>query len=456
MSLVQRLLSILREDSLLRRVIKNSSFLFGSNSISAILTFVQGILTVRMVDVSGLGLLTAVMTYASNVNRLLSFRMSEVVVKRMGQALANGDKEEAAAVVKTAALTEIFMSLLAYAALFLTARWAAVTFAKDSQTTSWFIFYGLILLADLVYETSTGVLQTTRRFDRLARINLVQSVVTAACISATFVLNIRAGGMAADLLLRNVLAAYLLGKAYAGVSIMVSAFSELNSVLLPHWWKTPFQKLSDPRGMAWFAVNTNFNGTVNLFVRDNVPLYMAYLLGPTEVGYLKLALTFIVPITMLLDPFIWPTYAEITRTVAERQWQITLRLLRRVSVVTASVVLALGGGLTLVGWWLIPTLYGESAFPAYPALLILLVGYGVANILQWNRPLLLALGRPSYPLLAAALAGVVELILIFTLVPRYGYLMMAAILSGYFVVSIGMVVLRGLAIIRRQQALPPE
>jgi O-antigen/teichoic acid export membrane protein len=208
--------------------------------------------------------------------------------------------------------------------------------------------------------------------------------------------------------------------------------------------------------MALFAVNTNFNGTVNLFVRDNVPLYMAYLLSTTEVGYLNLALKLIVPMTMILDPFIWPTYAEITRTVAERQWQATLRLLRRVSAVTASIVLALGGGLALIGWWLIPALYGRDAFPAYPTLLILLVGYGMANVLQWNRPLLLALGRPSFPLLAAALAGVLELVLIFTLVRPYGYLMMAAILSGYFILSTGMVVLRGLAIIRQQQALPPE
>ena len=57
-----------------------------------------------------------------------------------------------------------------------------------------------------------------------------------------------------------------------------------------------------------------------------------------------------------------------------------------------------GLGLALLGWWLIPAVYGAGYAPAYPAVVILLVGYGFANIFQWNRPLLLALGMPSFPL----------------------------------------------------------
>ncbi len=37
------------------------------------------------------------------------------------------------------------------------------------------------------------------------------------------------------------------------------------------------------------------------------------------------------------------------------------------------------------------------------------------------------------------------------LVPRHGYLMMAIIISGYFIVSIGLISLRGLWEVRRRQ-----
>jgi O-antigen/teichoic acid export membrane protein len=170
----------------------------------------------------------------------------------------------------------------------------------------------------------------------------------------------------------------------------------------------------------------------------------------TEVGYFKIAFGLINLILLPLEPFLWPTYAEITRTIAQEDWGATRRLLRRVSLMTAALVTLIGGGLALTGRWLIPFLYGAAAAPAYPLLLILLAGYGFASIFQWNRPLFLALGKPSYPLLIALLCGLVELTLLFTLAPRYGYLMVAGILAGYFVVSIGWLAARGWWELRRR------
>ena len=58
------------------------------------------------------------------------------------------------------------------------------------------------------------------------------------------------------------------------------------------------------------------------------------------------------------------------------------------------------------------------------------------------------LKKPGYPVLVQFLVGLVELALIFLLVPQLGYLALAAILSGYFVVSIAINVWRGLKEIR--------
>ena len=82
------------QDKLLRGVLKNSSFLFSSNTISAALAMLNSIFATRLLGVEGLGLVTIVQTFVTNVNRLLSFRMSEVVVKYLGQALAAGHKQE--------------------------------------------------------------------------------------------------------------------------------------------------------------------------------------------------------------------------------------------------------------------------------------------------------------------------------------------------------------------------
>jgi O-antigen/teichoic acid export membrane protein len=120
-------------------------------------------------------------------------------------------------------------------------------------------------------------------------------------------------------------------------------------------------------------------------------------------------------------------------------------------VLAGGIVLAIAGFWALTGWWLIPFIYKPSASPAYPILLILLVGYGFAGIFQWNRSLMLSLGKAGYPVLILVLTGVIELALIFALVPRYGYLMMGAIFSGYFIISNGFISLRGLLEVHHRQ-----
>ena len=89
--------------------------------------------------------------------------------------------------------------------------------------------------------------------------------------------------------------------------------------------------------------------------------------------------------------------------------------------------------------------------PAYAGLLILLIGYAFANTLNWNRPLLLALAHPMYPLMVAAIVGAVEILLIFLLVPGGNYLMGAAIFSAYLAISVSWNALRGLSIIQQEE-----
>jgi len=443
MALFQKIKTSLQDDPLIRRVLRNSGYLFSGNAISAVLSLAQGILVARLIGNVGLGFLTIIMDFASNTNRLLSFRMSEVLVKYMGEALAQENKERAAAIAKGVGLIEAGTSVLAYLALLALAPWGAQLFADDIAFAPLFRFYGLFLLGNLVYETSLGVLQTTDRFKQVARLNFFQSIVLTIMIVAAFILKWG---------LLGVLAAYLVSKTITGVMVLWLAFRALNDRLGRNWTRVSIKIVDDWKSILHFAFNTNLNGTVNLFARDNIRLYLALFLPKAEVGYFVQATRLINLMMLPIEPFIWPTYAEITRAIAQRQWQSTRKLLRQVSVIAGAWTLLAGGGLVALGWWLIPFLYGNEFAPAYPCLVVLLIGYGIANVANWNRPLLLALGYPNYPLIVAAIAGVMEIILIFWLVPTGGYLVGAAIFSAYLGVSILLNVLRGLSILKHNEA----
>jgi len=444
MSLFHKLRTNLRADPLLQRVVRNSSYLFSSSAISAVLSAVQMILVARLLDPGTYGLATGIiMVFASNVNRFLSFRMSEVVVRYAGESLSHEKKDQAAALIKGIGITEALTSILAYLVLVLLSPWAANVLAKDISSTPLFIFYGLFLLANLVYETSVGVLQTTNQFGQVARANFYQSVTVFVSI---VVISIWMPNIL------GVLIAYLIGKTVAGCMVTLSAFQGMNRQFGSGWIHVPLGLVSDWKSIRRFMLSTNINGTINLFARDNIPIYIGYFLSTTEVGYFKFALTLINLVMLPIEPFIWPTYAEITRTIAGRQWDATRKLLRQVSSIAGIWTLLTGGGLIALGWWLIPLIFGAEYRPSYPSIVILLLGYACANVFNWNRPLLLALGKPRYPLLVAGVVGAIELVLIFWLVPQGTYLTASAIFSGYLAVSILWMVWRGLTLIRHEEA----
>ncbi|MEW6242062.1 MAG: hypothetical protein AB1564_14755, partial [Chloroflexota bacterium] len=137
-------LSRWRQDPRFVRVLRNSGYLFSSNTVSAALGFVQGVLAVRLLGIDGYGLVAGtILVFASNVNRLLSFRMSEVLVKYADEALARNERPRAAALVKGIGLTEMLTAATAYLVLLALSPWAALTFAKDPSIALLFAVYGL-------------------------------------------------------------------------------------------------------------------------------------------------------------------------------------------------------------------------------------------------------------------------------------------------------------------------
>ena len=64
MTIFQKLSAIWEEDSLLRRLVRNSSYLFGSNVFASGLGFLQGIVIIRLIGVANLGMVVVILVVA--------------------------------------------------------------------------------------------------------------------------------------------------------------------------------------------------------------------------------------------------------------------------------------------------------------------------------------------------------------------------------------------------------
>lgn len=440
---------------MLRRVMRNSSYLFASNAISAVLSIV----TANLLGVASLGSLGGIIGFVSNANRLLSFRMGEVVVKYMGESLAHNDTRRAAAVLKICALTETVTSLAAFGVLLLLAPLGARLFAGGQQYTGLIILYGLSILGSITTETANGFLQVSNHYRTQALINLAQAVLTAILI---VVAALRHLGLDA------IVTAYLVGKMVLGLSPILVSFFWLPRLLGRDWWRAPLSLLPPRRELTRFALSTNFFQTVNMVGRDSEVLWINALLSVQIGGYYKIALALINLIVLPITPFINTTFPEITRAVATRAWQTLRSLLRRVTAISAGWTLVVAAGLLLVGRPLLFTgialpwnqaswsLYRPEYLPTFPVLLMMLAGYGFANIFFWNRSLLLAFGRAGYPLWVNAWMTLLKVMLSLALVPRLGYLTEAALLTGYFIVANGLILWRGLGDLGRAERVLQE
>jgi O-antigen/teichoic acid export membrane protein len=111
-------------------------------------------------------------------------------------------------------------------------------------------------------------------------------------------------------------------------------------------------------------------------------------------------------------------------------------------------------GLILLGQPLIRLTYGVEFLPTYPALVILLLGYTFVNIFYWNRVALLSLARPVFPTLVNFIGMLLKVGLIFLLVPIYGYLAFAFLLSSYYIFTVGIAAARVYIDLRSRSILP--
>lgn len=430
-----------RQDPLLKTVARNTGYLFSGTVVSTLLASGEVVLATLLLGVAEYGVLGMILSFTSNINRLLSFRMGEMVVKYAGQYLASEQHERSAAVVKIGGLAEMTTTFVAYLLLFALAPWAAENVVGDIQYTFWIRLFGLGLLANLLTETAVAVLQIGGHFRSQAVLQMVQSVVNFAGIGVAFLFK---GG------LDWVLAAYLAGKIVYGFGLAGAAIYYLRPMLGAGWWRVSLKTLPGKGDLAKFAFSTNVSATINLLVRDSELLWIGYFLSAQQAGYYKFALQMMSLVLLPINPFIQTTFPEISRAVARHEWTSLRNLLRRTSAIAAAWTFACLGGIVVLGAPLLNWYKAGEFYPSWPLLIVLIVGYGTANIFFWNRPLLLALGLPNVPLMATAIAGLTKTALMFVLVRPFGYLMQGALLTAYFLFSVGAIVLRGVREIRHR------
>jgi O-antigen/teichoic acid export membrane protein len=433
------------QSEIIRRVIKNSGYLFTSSVFSSGISMLVSILSARLLGVSAFGVLGVITMFTTVLNKLVSFRMGELVVKYVGQYIETGDQPRAAATFKGAAIAESIASVIAFGLVLLVAPLGARYFAKDPNTSSMFVIYGGVVLANLIAESSGGLLQIFDRFRRIGMLSVISSAVTFSIVLYVYITK---GSFL------GVLLAYLIGKSVLAIGMTISALIEASHHWGKQWWRISLAPLRPQvRELASFAINTNISASLSLITKDSELLWVALLRNPLETGYYKVALSMANIVQLPINPLPAATYPELSREVARKNFFNVRYVLRQGSILAGSYTLAVTLGLFLIGRPLLGFMYTPAFLPAYPALLIILIGYLVANTFYWNRVALLAIGLPEVPTKVNLVLALFKVSAIVLLVPTYGYLACAALLSASYILGVSWSVIKFRSEVARQERL---
>lgn len=429
--------------ALFRRMVKNSGYLFSANGLSAAFSLVQGILVTRLLGAAGYGTVGTIILAVSTINNLISFRMGEIVIQYVGRFEEAGEKRMAAALFKLAALVEVLASVTAFGLLILLAPLGARYLAKDDSLVGLFILYGLVLLSNLIAESSTGLLQISDRFRRIALLTMLGNGLTLALIGWAY---LTAGGI------RDVLLAYLVGKTLSAIGLTLMALGEASRRWEGEWRQASIGLLRPHyRELAGFAINTNISASISLVTKDSELLWVSLLRSQEEAGYYRLALALSSLVQMPVNPLPQATYPELARQAARGNWGAFRDLLRKGAWLAGGYTALAVVFLILFGRRLISWLYTPEFLPAYPALMILAVGLLAANTFYWRRSSMLALGQAGYPARINVILAMVKLAAIFAFVPSGGYLASAALLSVFYWLVSAALVRRTYTLVREQE-----
>lgn len=445
--------SRLFQNPLTQRVIRNSSYLFSAQSIGVVLSTGQSILSARMLGPVGAGAIELVTQFSSNVNRLTSFRMGELVISYVGEYEAGDQPKHASAAFKAALLMESASSLLAFSLIVGLASFGAQFFADDVSLAPLFSLYGLIVVANMIYESSSGLLQYYNQYRTIAAIQVGQSFVTLFLIVLIYFTDVSVwvnqqfgsllpfdGELRA---LPAVILAYMVGKIMLGGLMGLAALRQAHMAWGGRWWLTSLSHLRGRwRGLLRFAFSTNLTGTLTLLTRDSETLWLGALASNAMVGYYKTARAILNFLIMPIEPLISTTFREAAREIAQRQWENVRYILRSASILASVWTLPASLGLVLFGRWVV-SLYGQEFLPvSYYTILVMLIGAIVNNILFWNRTILLPLGYPDFPTKVQFVGAVMKIGLIVWLIPDLGAVGMALTYTGFLVGTVSVLVWR--------------
>ena len=398
----------------LASLVKNSSWLFMAQVTNVGLAVIQSIVVARLLGVEKYGLLALITVYVTVVNQLFDCRISETVVKYVSEFLADEDRPRIWATIKFCYLVDLSTGILAFALITLTAHLAAAYIIHKPEVGGLITLYALTLLFSTVNGTCLGVLTVFRRFSWLSFYTVSAEFIRVVLVVLFLLI---------DYGIRGIIVSYIISSFMASGIVLYLAIKVIRSSVRQDRVQGKISLLKEKLGgMFKFILNTNLHESLNLFTRNIDVMILGYFRGSTEVGYYRLAKTFVSGFELISGPFYTAIYPQLSMMWSAHKIGEFKGFIKRVTgfmvILAAPIALAFFILVPYLIKYVVGTEFMHTADPAR----IMLFGIFIAMIFVWVRPAFLSMGRPGTLTLINLFNAAIMFALSLFIVPRFGYI----------------------------------
>lgn len=391
---------------------KNTSWIFGSNTLKSLLTFLRSIIIARGLGIEFYGIYVLITSFVTATQDFFNLNIGTAFIKYGGDFKAENREDKIVALAKGCILGTLITACLSVMLITL-----LVTFAYDRVISrpgleTFIILYAIADVATFFDPMGRSVLRLYYKFKVNA---IVQSITSALEVIVVAIV---------ILIYPKQLEPFFI--AFVSVKILNMLLNngimvyEMRNELLPYI-KAPLSLLKDQwRSIGGFVAGNSLTKTLQTIITQGDVLLLGAMAGPAPVAYYNIGKRLANMTLVAMDPFTYSIYPQLARLLAEKKFKETKLMLVKLTRSLFYLSAVLFVIMFFIREPFIQLLYGKDYLPGADSFIILLFGILASTVFFWNQSFVQSIGKIRYRFwvhLAAILSG---LFLAWLLIPVWG------------------------------------
>jgi O-antigen/teichoic acid export membrane protein len=418
------MLKSILNDTILKRMFKNASVVFGGNAIAGLMGLISLSLVARALGAEMLGVFALIQSYVIIIDRLMNFQCWQAIIKFGADFLKQDKKEDFKSLAKLCtildAATAAIGTLIAIVVIYTLGRWRG----WQHQTIYAAIIYSLWILFD-IKGTATGLL---RLFNKFKLISMAMMTAAFLKLSLTVFAYMFSGG------LRTFVIIWVVAGIVESAFLLLAGWRQVYKKTGDNFLKAKLSITAKDKTIWKFALSTNLNQSVRLASRELDVLIIGAILGTAATGLYKIAKQFAEILAILIEPAYQAIYPELAHLAAEKRFSDMKRVAARTAVITGSASLLVWFVFIIFGKWILGITAGAEYIRAWSVMIVFMFAFVIWGFSFCLLAGLLALGRAEKILLVQIIALAVYLAVLYPLLVNIGLAGAAVAQFVYFAV----------------------